>query len=88
MNQETKVRYVKDRVEITMPKIQYARMCSLYNHFNDALDEFSETFDIRISEVQNMHSLRWFIRAHLGFVPVNENEYRFGDQKIPDNGGK
>ena len=84
---ETKVKYVKDRVTITMSTEKYTQMCKFFNSFNDAMDGVSEMFDFHMSEIQQMDNLRYCMRFNLGFVKVNEEGYH-SDFKIPDKGGK
>lgn len=62
---------------------KYAQMCKLYNSFNNAMNDVSEMFDFRLSEVQQMDNLRWVMRFNLGFEKINEKNYH-SDYKIPD----
>ena len=79
---ETTVKYVKDKAIITMSVEKYTQMCKLFNGFNDAMDEVSEMFDFRMSEIQQMDNLRYCMRFNLGFVKVNEKNYH-SDFVIP-----
>lgn len=44
---EVKVRYVKDRVEITMPLSQYNTVLNGFNTLNEALNDYQETMDLK-----------------------------------------
>lgn len=80
MNKETKVRYTKDSVVITMDKDRYTKLCNGFNSLHHSMNSFSEMMDFSMSEVRDMDSLRWTMRFALGFV---EPENYHSDFTIP-----
>ena len=80
MNKETKVRYTKDSVVITMDKDRYTKLCNGFNSLHHSMNSFSEMMDFSMSEVRDMDSLRWTMRFALGFV---EPENYHSDITIP-----
>ena len=77
------VKYKKDKVVITMPFDNYVKICRYLNVFNEAMNDFGETLDFRLSELQAMDYLRWYIINNLGFEKTNKTYY--SDYKVPDN---
>jgi len=76
------VKYKKDKVVITMPFDNYVKICRYLNVFNEAMNDFGETLDFRLSEMQAMDYLRWYIINNLGFEKANKTYY--SDYKVPD----
>ena len=84
MRDKTKVRYLKrDKVQITMSVQGYANICKYFNTFNDAMHEFGELMDFRMSEVRDMDYLRYALINHLGLEKIQSSGY-YSDFKIPD----
>ena len=86
MGKDIKVRYVKDRVEVTMPLDGYTKMCRHFNVLNSALNDFGDTMDFRLSELNSIDELRYAMMHNLGFKRVHEGHY--SDYRIPTKGGK
>ena len=78
------VKYTKEDAIITMPIENYRKMCGYFNTFNEAMNDFGETMDFRLSQLNAMDYLRWSLTHNLGFERVNESHY--SDFKIPDGG--
>lgn len=83
---ESKVKYTKDRVQITMDIQRYESMCKYFNAFNEAMNEVGELMDFRLSELRDMDFLRFNMIASLGFEKINKSYY--SDYRIPTKGGK
>ena len=60
----------------------YVKICRYLNVFNEAMNDFGETLDFRLSELQAMDYLRWYIINNLGFEKANKTYY--SDYKVPD----
>jgi len=86
MNNAT-VKYKKDKVSITMSTVAYAKMCTQFNVFNEAMNDCMETMDFRLSELNSMDYLRYSMIHHMGFVKTVEDSY-YSDYKIPDGSKK
>jgi hypothetical protein len=80
MHKETKVKYTKDSVIITMDKDRYTNLCKGFNSLHHSMNSFSEMLDFSMSEVRDMDNLRWTMRFALGFV---EPENYHSDFTIP-----
>ena len=80
MNKETKVRFTKNSVVITMDKDRYTKLCNGFNSLHHSMNSFSEMLDFSMSEVRDMDNLRWTMRFALGFV---EPENYHSDFTIP-----
>ena len=77
MNTETKVKYTKDKVVITMDLHRYEALCRGFNSLHEAMNSFSEMMDFHMSEVRNMDNLRWTMRFSLGFVEPKNHHSSF-----------
>jgi len=79
--EKSQVKYVKENAIITMPIENYRKMCIYFNVFNEAMNEFGETMDFRLTELNSMDYLRWSLTHNLGF---ERNGEHWSDYKIPD----
>ena len=64
---DVKVRYVKDRVEITMPLSQYNNVLQGFNTLNEALNDYQETMDLKVSQMSGIDNLKYALIHGLGF---------------------
>ena len=76
------VKYKKDKAVITLPLDNYVKICRYLNVFNEAMNDFGQTLDFRLSELQAMDYLRWHIINNLGFEKTSKSYY--SDYKVPD----
>jgi len=73
----------KDQVTITMSLEQYTKLLTLTNKTKDAMYDISETFDLRMSDVQNLDTLSWFLRMSMGFEKNPDSDYYNADLVLP-----
>ena len=72
---QVKVKYNRDKVSITMSKAEYASICVHFNVFDDAMRDFGECMDFRISDLYAMDHLRHKLSMNLGFEQVGSHPY-------------
>ena len=83
MNTSSKnVKYNKGKVTITMSIDAYAKMCAHFNVFNEAMNEFGESMDFRISEINHFDSLRYALLINMGWEKLTEGSY-YSSYQIP-----
>ncbi len=83
---DVKVRYIKDRVEITMPLSQYNTVLNGFNTLNEALNDYQETMDLKVSQMSGIDNLKYALIHSLGFKRIHDHYY--SDYRIPTKGGK
>lgn len=82
---EVKVKYVKNRVEITMPLSQYNNVLQGFNTLNEALNDYQETMDLKVSQMSGIDNLKYALIHGLGFKKIHDHYY--SDYRIPTKGG-
>ena len=83
---KVKVKYVKDRVEITMPLEQYGNVLQHFNVLNEAINDYQETLDLRVSHINGIDNLKYALIHSLGFKRINESHYT--NYRAPTKEGK
>tara|TARA_R110001592_G_scaffold268984_1_gene535305 strand:+ start:231 stop:488 length:258 start_codon:yes stop_codon:yes gene_type:complete len=81
---KTKVKYVKDRVELTMSLDAYSRMCKHFNVLHDAMNDYGETLDFKLTQISGMDDLRYALLHNMGFKRRHDGFY--SDYRIPRKG--
>ena len=76
---DTKVKYMKDKVVITMDREEYSNLCDGYNKLRSANQMMCETQDLYLSDMRNLEKLGYHM-SHLGFV---RGENHWQDVSIP-----
>ena len=77
MSTETKVKYTKDKVIITMDTYRYINLCRGFNNLHGSMNSFAEMMDFSMSEIRDMDNLRWNMRFSLGFVEPEQYHDEF-----------
>jgi hypothetical protein len=83
---KVKVKYVKDRVEITMPLTQYSDVLQHFNVLNEAINDYQETLDFKISHINGIDDLKYALIHSLGFKRIHDSYY--SRYRAPTKGGK
>ena len=83
---KVKVRYVKDRVEITMPAEQYSNVLQHFNVLNEAINDYQETLDLRVSHINGIYNRKDAVIHSLGFKRIHDSYY--SSYRAPTKEGK
>jgi len=81
MKSTTQVTYGKKNVAISMSIENYTTLLFELNKFKDAMNDVGETHDFRLSDINNMDSLRYSLRSYLGYE--NLGKYHHSDYTLP-----
>ena len=78
--ENSEVRFIDDRVTITMTKEAYVNLLNEVNNFAQAMNHVGECWDFDLHELRNMDSLRYSLRSNLGF---EMGEHHWSNYKLP-----